>query len=237
MVAGLFISLKRRARRVFFFPSGAGREDLFISLRRRALAPLAWLTRLAARRRGRAGRAASRPGPVHLSHPLRRRALVCSYPSGAGRSLRTFVSFPQSPARSRRPGRFASRFSSHPVSGVLPGARLPPCVARVGLKTVDPAAARRLNVRECAAPDMRLGPGGRVAMQRTANPCTPVRFRPRPPLSRRSGGYPLSAAAPAWGVERVAQAPRPRRAGRTVPAAPCRRRPSPILLRRESRSW
>ena len=38
-------------------------RTLFISLRRRALAPLAWLTRLAARRRGRAGRAARR-GPV-----------------------------------------------------------------------------------------------------------------------------------------------------------------------------
>ena len=196
-----------------FFPSGAGR-----SLRSLGSAP-------SARRRGRAGRAASRPGPVHLSHPLRRRALVCSYPSGAGRSLRTFVSFPQSPARSRRPGRFASRFSSHPAPRVLPGARLPPCVARVGVKTVDPAAARRLNVRECAAPDMRLGPGGRVAMQRTANPCTPVRFRPRPPLSRRSGGYPLSAAAPAQGggagCPGAAPAPsRPHRAGRTVPAAP-----------------
>ncbi len=26
-----------------------------------------------------------------------------------------------------------------------------------------------------------LWPGGRVVMQRTANPCMPVRFRPRPP--------------------------------------------------------
>ena len=41
---------------------------MFVSLRRRALAPLAWLTRLAARRRGRAGRVAARPGPVHIPH-------------------------------------------------------------------------------------------------------------------------------------------------------------------------
>ena len=96
--------------RVFSFPSGAGRSlrTFFPSLRRRALAPLAWLRALRragavapagplrgpvplishiarlpgarsariARRRGRAGRAAARPGPAHLPHPWGHRSLV-----------------------------------------------------------------------------------------------------------------------------------------------------------------
>src|SRR5690606_22946168 len=32
-------------------------------------------------------------------------------------------------------------------------------------------------------------PGGRVVMQRTANPCTPVRFRPRPPCWCETSGF------------------------------------------------
>ncbi len=120
--------------RVFSFPSGAGRSlrTFFPSLRRRALAPLAWLRALRragavasagplrgpvplishiarlpgarsariARRRGRADRAAARPGPAHLPH----RAV-------AGRSLRSNCA----PARSRRPGRCAARSRSSPT--------------------------------------------------------------------------------------------------------------------------
>ena len=69
---------------VFHFPQAPGAKSLFISLKRRALAPLAWLTRLAARRRGRAGRAAARPGPSHVPH--RASALVPPPPweEGAG---------------------------------------------------------------------------------------------------------------------------------------------------------
>ena len=54
------------ARTGFTFPSGAGR-----SLRSHRAPPRAWTrdaTRLAARRRGRAGRATARPGPPHVPH-------------------------------------------------------------------------------------------------------------------------------------------------------------------------
>ena len=52
----LFISLRCRAEDSFPFPQAPGARSA-------RLAP-----RLAARRRGRAGRAATRPGPVHLPH-------------------------------------------------------------------------------------------------------------------------------------------------------------------------
>ena len=80
------------ASRTFSFPQTPGAKTLFISLKRRALAPLAWLTRL--RRAGAVapagplrgpvplisrspsaagflfGRAAARPGPAHLPQPV-----------------------------------------------------------------------------------------------------------------------------------------------------------------------
>src|SRR3954447_11332725 len=59
---------------------------------------------------------------------------------------------------------------------------------------------RRNRVRRRGPVDPALGtpliderrPGGRVVMQRTANPCTSVRFRPGPPTSQ-GGGIPEGA--------------------------------------------
>ena len=119
--------------------AGRSLRTSFLSLRRRALAPLAWLTRLAARRRGRAGRAAARPGPARLSRPVGRLALALHFFSfaqapGAGFfiSLKRRALAPRdlayapggAPARSCRPGRCAarSRSASH-ASGWPPGER------------------------------------------------------------------------------------------------------------------
>ena len=130
-----FIFLGRRAVESFHIPQAPGAKTLFISLRRRALAPLAWLTRLAARRRGRAGRAAARPGPAHLPHlgtaawglvhfpqaPGARSALIHIPQTPGARSARLAYAPCGAPARSRRPGRCAARSRSSPTPRVPPG--------------------------------------------------------------------------------------------------------------------
>ena len=89
--------------------------SLFISLKRRALAPLAWLTRLAARRRGRAGRAAARPGPVHIPSSSAAGRVLFAFPQAPGARSACLAYAPcGAPARSRRPGRCAARSRSHP---------------------------------------------------------------------------------------------------------------------------
>ena len=91
------------------FPQAPGAKTLFISLRRRALAPLAWLTRLAARRRGRAGRAAARPGPARLRCPVGRRR-VRSADRAPPRAWTLATWLPRLAARRRgRAGRAAAR--------------------------------------------------------------------------------------------------------------------------------
>ena len=97
-------------RRVFLYPSGAGRSDSVHIPQAPGARSARLATRLSARRRGRAGRAAARLGPAHLPHlGARRRAgavapagplrgpvplishiawwpgVLYSYPSGAGR--------------------------------------------------------------------------------------------------------------------------------------------------------
>ena len=44
-----------------------------------------------------------------------------------------------------------------------------------------PMRERGWNMKESGSRDSSHRPGGRVVMQRTANPRTPVQFRPRPP--------------------------------------------------------
>ena len=203
-MGGYFMSLRRRARRLYSFPSSAGR-----SLRSLGSAPCGaparsrrpgrctarslsalmpgWppgvlfhfprapgarsarlATRLAARRRGRAGRAAALPGPSRLSCPVGRRAHFIHFPRAPGArtlfiSLRRRALAPLdrapprawtrdayapggAPARSRRPGRRAARSRSHPHlvgrRGLAVGAL--PCRGLTGAPTPphDPAASR-----------------------------------------------------------------------------------------------
>ncbi len=65
-----------------------------------------------------------------------------------------------------------SRFSKAPLAG--------PC--RIG----DPASGFPI--------DFEHRPGGRVVMQRTANPRTPVQFRPRPPSKPALAGFVVAGA-------------------------------------------
>ena len=89
---------------VFSYPSGAGRKTLLLSLRRRALAPLAWLRAL--RRAGAVAPAGPQSGPVPL---------ISRTPCAAGRMLGARSAgppvLPLRPWGRRGPGRGGGRRS------------------------------------------------------------------------------------------------------------------------------
>ena len=128
------------ASRTFFIPSSAGREESIHFPQ----APGARSARLAyapaARRRGRAGRAAAQPGPAF------------SFPSGAGRSLRSLGlrALRRAGAVAPAPGRCAARSRSSP------GARVP----RGVLFRPDRRYSRSRCVPARSAPGARPGTSG-----------------------------------------------------------------------------
>ena len=174
------------------------RVVLFISLRRRALAPLAWLSRL--RRAGAVAPAGPLRGPVPLTpHTPRAAGWSCSYPSGAGRSLRSlgFRAF-GAPARSRRPGRCAARSRLHPTPRVPPG----------GLVHIPQA------------------PGARSARLAYAPFGAPARLRRPGRCAARSRSSPISWGAPSGPDGPAPGTLRPRRRRSASVRAPCRDRRS-----------
>ena len=186
---------------------GVNGAIFLFSLNRRALAPLAWLSRLAARRRGCAGRAAARPDPAQLSRPvgrrarcllisLRRRALVFHFPQAPGaRSARLAFAPCGAPARSRRPGRCAARSRSAPAPRVLPGARgAEPC--RLPFRAPARKGSGMGGVRWVG--ESRSGGLGRALFGRGRGVVACRSLRPGPGVRRR---LLLSAARPLRGLD------------------------------------
>ena len=112
------------------------------------------------RRRGRAGRAAARPGPAHLPHLGARRCAGAVAPAGPLRGPVPLISRTLgragAPARSRRPGRCAARSRSSPAPWGAPVRRR----GRAGRAAARPGPAHlpHLGARRCAGAVAPAGP-------------------------------------------------------------------------------